>query len=190
MSALIVIAHPIVTALFQRGAFGPEEATATAGALAAFAIGLPAFVLVKVLSPGFFAREDTKTPVWCAGAGMVVNIVLNLILMQFLGHVGIALATGLAAWVNGGALAVILHRRGHLEADHPLEEAPAAHHGGKRSDGGRALGSQPLASAGVATGGLGRRIAEHWWAYGPGHTGRAACSWRRLSRWEQHRWPI
>ncbi|EKV30368.1 Putative peptidoglycan lipid II flippase MurJ [Caenispirillum salinarum AK4] len=121
MSGLIVIAHPIVTALFQRGAFGPLEAAATSGALAAFAVGLPAFVLIKVLSPGFFAREDTKTPVWCAGAGMVVNVVLNLILMQVLGHVGIALATGLAAWVNGGALAVILHRRGHFAPDARLK---------------------------------------------------------------------
>lgn len=121
MTGLIVIAQPIVTALFQRGAFGAAESVATAGALAAFAVGLPAFVLVKVLSPGFFAREDTKTPVWCAGAAMAVNIALNLVLMRVLGHVGIALATGIAAWVNGGALAVILARRGHFVPDARLK---------------------------------------------------------------------
>lgn len=121
MSGLMVIAHPIVTALFQRGAFGPVETAATAGALAAFAVGLPAFVLVKVLAPGFFAREDTKTPVWCAAWAMAVNIGLNLILMQVLGHIGIALATGIAAWVNGLALGVILYRRGQFVPDARLK---------------------------------------------------------------------
>lgn len=117
MTGLVVIAEPIVVALFQRGAFGIVEAEATAAALAAFAVGMPAYVLVKVLTPGFFARHDTKTPVWCAGAAMVVNVVLNLILMQVMGHVGIALATGIAAWVNAVALAVILARRDHLRLD-------------------------------------------------------------------------
>ncbi|GAA0582238.1 murein biosynthesis integral membrane protein MurJ [Caenispirillum bisanense] len=117
MTGLIVIATPIVIALFQRGAFGTAEAEATAGALAAFALGLPAYVLVKVLTPGFFARHDTRTPVWCAGIAMVVNVVLNLILMQTMGHVGIALATGIAAWVNAVGLAVVLQRRGHLALD-------------------------------------------------------------------------
>ena len=62
-TALIVIAEPIITVLFQRGAFTAEDTQATAGALVAFATGLPAYVLIKVLAPGFFAREDTRTPV-------------------------------------------------------------------------------------------------------------------------------
>src|SRR5690606_14971780 len=60
--ALAVLAAPILAVLFERGAFGPAETRATAAALAAFAAGLPAFVLVKVLAPGFFARHDTRTP--------------------------------------------------------------------------------------------------------------------------------
>jgi len=117
MAALIAIPQPIVTVLFQRGAFGAEAATATAGALAAFAAGLPAYVLIKALSPGFFAREDTATPVKIAAGAMVANVVLAVILMQFLAHVGIALATACSAWLNAGLLALMLARRGGLVLD-------------------------------------------------------------------------
>src|SRR5207249_6026945 len=72
-AALVVLAQPILTVLFERGAFGPAEAAATAAALAAFAVGLPAFVLVKVLAPGFFAQQDTATPVKIAIAAMAAN---------------------------------------------------------------------------------------------------------------------
>ena len=78
---------PIVTVLFERGAFGPAETRATADALMAFATGLPAYVLIRVLTPGFFAREDTSTPVRIAAVGIMVNIVLNLFLMELWGHV-------------------------------------------------------------------------------------------------------
>ena len=115
--ALLVIAEPIVTVLFQRGAFGPMESLATAQALMAYATGLPAYVLIRVLTPGFFAREDTKTPVKIAAWSMLANIILNLILMQIWGHVGIALASSLAAWMNAAGLAIALRRRGHLEFD-------------------------------------------------------------------------
>ena len=67
--ALFVMAVPIINVLFQRGSFGPPTRSQTAAALAAFALGLPAFVLIKVFSPGFFAREDTRTPMWFAGVG-------------------------------------------------------------------------------------------------------------------------
>ena len=121
-AALMVIALPIVTVLFERGAFGPAETRATADALMAYATGLPAYVLIRVLTPGFFAREDTKTPVRIAAAAMGINIVLNLILMQVWGHVGIAAASSIAAWVNAGALAVVLKRRGQLVIDKRLSE--------------------------------------------------------------------
>ena len=116
-AALIAIPGPIVTVLFQRGAFDPAAAEATAGALAAFAIGLPAYVLIKALTPGYFAREDTKTPVKIAVSAMIVNLVLAITLMQVMAHVGIALATAITAWINAGVLGVVLVRRGHLAFD-------------------------------------------------------------------------
>jgi len=115
--ALFVMAKPIIEVLFQRGSFGPADTIATSEALAAFAVGLPAFVLVKVFSPGFFAREDTRTPMWFAGITVAVNVVLSLALFPFLAHVGIAIATAASGWVNTALLAVALHRRGHFRAD-------------------------------------------------------------------------
>ncbi len=122
-AALIVISGPVVTVLFQRGAFGAAAADATAGALSAYAAGLPAYVLIRALLPGYYAREDTRTPVKIAAATVVANVVLAVILMQFLAHVGIALATALAAWCNAGALGLILLRRGHLEIDRRLRRS-------------------------------------------------------------------
>ncbi len=116
-AALVVIPGPIVTVLFQRGQFDATAAAATAWALAAFASGLPAYVVVKVLAPGFFARSDTTTPVVYAAIAMTANVGLSLALMLPLGHVGIALATALAAWLNAGLLAWGLWRRGHLALD-------------------------------------------------------------------------
>ena len=116
-AALMVIAAPVIRVLFERGSFGPVETAATAAALVAFAAGLPAYVLVKVLTPGFFAREDTATPVRIAGATMALNVVLNLILAGPLGHVGMALSTAIAAWFNVAALAFLLWRRGFFILD-------------------------------------------------------------------------
>lgn len=117
--ALGVAARPILDVLFERGAFGPAQAAATAGALTAYAFGLPAFVLVKVMAPGFFARQDTKTPVQIALVAMAVNVALtvSLGLLSPLAHVGIALATSIAGWVNALSLIVVLHRRGHFTLD-------------------------------------------------------------------------
>ncbi len=115
--ALAALAGPIFAVLFQRGAFTAADTAATAAALAAYAAGLPAFVLVKVVAPAFFARHDTKTPVKIAVAAMAVNLVLTLVLMQFLAHVGIALATTCAGWVNALSLLVVLVRRGHFRLD-------------------------------------------------------------------------
>jgi putative peptidoglycan lipid II flippase len=115
--ALAVLATPILSVLFQRGAFSAADTAATAAALSAYAAGLPAFVLVRVLAPGFFARHDTATPVKVAVAAMTTNLLLTLVLMQFLAHVGIALATTVAGWVNALTLLALLIRRGHFRFD-------------------------------------------------------------------------
>ncbi|WP_426954826.1 murein biosynthesis integral membrane protein MurJ [Muricoccus radiodurans] len=116
-AAQAALAWPIITALFQRGAFGAEAAAATSHALTAYAVGLPAFILVKAYLPGFFARGDTATPVKIGLAAVALNLALNLALTPWLQHVGIALATSLSAWANTAALALILRRRGHWHAD-------------------------------------------------------------------------
>jgi len=118
--ALAVIPHEIVSVLFQRVRFDAAAVDGTAAALTAFAFGLPAFVLNKVFSPGYFAREDTKTPMKFAIAGMIVNVALSIALFPVLKHVGIALATTLAGWVNTGLLIVVLWRRGHFAPDFKL----------------------------------------------------------------------
>lgn len=115
--ALVVIAHPIVVVLFERGAFGRGASDATAWALTAFAAGLPAYVLVKILQPGFFAREDMVTPLKYAAVSVAANVALSLALFSALGHIGIALATALAAWINTVLLFVTLRRRGFLTLD-------------------------------------------------------------------------
>jgi putative peptidoglycan lipid II flippase len=119
--ALALIAEPVVATLFGRGAFGPAEIRATAAALAVYATGLPAYVLAKALTPAFYAREDTATPVKISVACMVANLVLNILLMGPLLHVGIALATSLSAWLNVFLLARTLMRRGDLALDARLK---------------------------------------------------------------------
>ena len=124
--ALFVAAEPIIRVLFERGAFTTQDTEATAWALAAFAAGLPAFVLIKVLQPGFFANEDTRTPMRFAGVNLALNAVGSLMLFfgfkaaGFMPHVGIALATSLAAWVNAVMLWVTLKKRGQFVVDSRL----------------------------------------------------------------------
>ena len=115
--ALLVIPGPIIAILFERGAFDAADTAATAPALAAYAVGLPAFVAIKVLQPAFFAREDTWTPMWTGALSMVVNVVAAIVLFRAYGHVGIAAATSIAAWINTAQLLYILHARGHLAVD-------------------------------------------------------------------------
>lgn len=117
--ALAIAAQPIISVLFERGAFTAADTPATAYALAAFALGLPAFVLIKVFQPAFFAREDTATPMRYAAVNMVTNVVGSLVLFfafstaGFMPHVGIALATSIAGWIN----AVMLWRRLAAQGD-------------------------------------------------------------------------
>lgn len=118
--ALFIIAEPVIVMLFQRGAFGADMAAATAAALAVFALGLPAFVLIKIFQPGFFARLDTKTPVLVAVGAVILNVIAALALMPSLQHVGIAAASVISSWVNAACLAVLLYRRGALRLDRRL----------------------------------------------------------------------
>nr|WP_319384892.1 murein biosynthesis integral membrane protein MurJ [uncultured Roseibium sp.] len=118
--ALAVVPHEIVSVLFQRVRFDAAAVDGTAAALMAFSFGLPAFVLNKVFSPGYFAREDTKTPMKFAAVGMAVNVCLSLALFPVFKHVGIALATTIAGWVNTGLLIVVLYKRGHFVPDFAL----------------------------------------------------------------------
>ena len=96
--ALVVIATPLVSVLFQRGAFDATDTHATALALIVYGIGLPSFVLAKVLSPVFFARENTKTPFYFALVSMIVNAALAIGLMPYLGYLAAAIGTSTAGW--------------------------------------------------------------------------------------------
>ncbi len=101
MVAMLVIPQELIASIFQWGDRWDGKSTdAVAAALAAFAIGLPAYVLIKVLQPAYFARENTKTPMKIAAATVAVNIIGSLILFPIYKHVGIALATTIAGWVN------------------------------------------------------------------------------------------
>ena len=112
--ALVALAVPVVRVLFERGAFGPTDSENVAAALVAFSVGIPAFVLIRVLQPGFFSRKDTTTPTIFAAISVVINIVLSLSLFGSLRHVGIALATSISAWVNVLMLGAFLGKRGHF----------------------------------------------------------------------------
>ena len=118
--ALIVAREPIIEVLFGRGAFDAVAAFKSAQALAAYAVGLPAFVVVKVLVPAFFARGDTVAPVRIGIAAVGLNLALNLAFMTPLEHLGPPLASAVAAWANVIVLIVILVRRGHFAIDAPL----------------------------------------------------------------------
>ena len=119
-AGLWLLADPIIAVLFERGAFGPEATRATAQVLAGLALGLPAYVLAKVLAPGFFAVEDTRTPVRIAIVALLVNIAGAWLFAGALAHLGLALALSLASWVNALGLAAVLWRRGVLAPDRGL----------------------------------------------------------------------
>ena len=119
-AALIAIPLPIISVLFQHGAFTVADSAATALALGIYGAGLPAFVLVKALTPAFYAREDTATPFRFAVISMITNTVLSVALFQFIGFAGIVVGTVLASWLNIGMLSWKLRSRGHLAIDERL----------------------------------------------------------------------
>ncbi len=102
--ALVVLAEPMIITFYQRGEFGVDSVGPTAGSLKAFALGLLAFMAIKILASAYFSQLDTRTPVRYGVISMVTNMVLNLLFILPLQHIGIALATSLAAIVNAGLL--------------------------------------------------------------------------------------
>ncbi|NVD35613.1 murein biosynthesis integral membrane protein MurJ [Marinobacter lutaoensis] len=110
--ALVLLAEPLITTIFHYGQVTDRDVVMSAWSLRAYAVGLLAFMLIKVLAPGFFARQDTATPVRIGVIAMVANMVFNLALIVPLAHAGLALATSLSAWLNGFLLWRGLRREG------------------------------------------------------------------------------
>lgn len=124
MLGLMLLAGPMIATLFQYGEFAPADVAMAEMSLVAYAIGLLGFMLVKVLAPGFFARQDTRTPVRFGVYSMLANMLMNLLFVVPLAyagiegpHAGLALATGLAAFVNAGLLFRQLRREGVYRAE-------------------------------------------------------------------------
>lgn len=111
-AALAVCAPAFVTAFFVGGKFTAADGAIMAQIVVALVAGLPAYVVVKILNPGFFAREDTRTPVLSALVSLIFNIAVNLYVVQRFGIVGLAAATAASATLNCVILYTILHRRG------------------------------------------------------------------------------
>lgn len=109
--ALAVLSIPLLTTLFNYNQFSVNDVQQSASALQAFALGVGGFIFVKVLAPGFFARQDTTTPMRIAVVSVVANILLSLLLVGHLQHTGLALAISLAAWLNSSLLLIVLLRR-------------------------------------------------------------------------------
>jgi putative peptidoglycan lipid II flippase len=117
-AALLVMSEPIVRVLYERGAFAATNSTPIVSAvLAIFGLGLPAFVLIKAFTPGYFAREDTRTPMYFAAISVVVNVSVALTLFPKIGAAGIATASAIAGWANALMLLGVLVWRGHWGRD-------------------------------------------------------------------------
>lgn len=112
--ALVVAAGPIIGALYQGGEYSMADSQVTANILAILVTGLPAYVLVKVLTPAFYARKDVKTPVWIAMSILAAGIVANFLLIPVMGIYSLATVTSASAWINFGLLFIILFIRGHF----------------------------------------------------------------------------
>ena len=120
--AIFIIAEPIIGSFFERGEFTVNDKILSAKALQAFAVGVPAYVLVKILAPIFFSRQDTATPMKIAIFCVFINFLFNIILMQFYQHVGIAIATAIASWLNCLLLFYILLKSKEFVFDKLLKE--------------------------------------------------------------------
>ena len=105
---LYLLATPLLTTIFQHGAFSVRDVEMSALALRAIAVGVTGIIFIKVLAPGFFAQQDTKTPVKVAVIAVVVNIILSIVLVKSMAHAGLALALSMSAWVNASLLFCIL----------------------------------------------------------------------------------
>ncbi|MDF2178232.1 murein biosynthesis integral membrane protein MurJ [Aliiglaciecola sp. CAU 1673] len=115
-AGLMVLAEPMMMVLFERGAFDAQDSQNASYSLIAYGSGLVSFMLVKVLAPGFFSRQDTKTPVRYGIWAMTANMVFNIILAIPFGYVGLAIATAMSATLNAALLYQKLHRLGVYQA--------------------------------------------------------------------------
>ena len=113
-AGLYILSFPIIHILFERGAFISEDTFYTSKVLSIFAIGLPAYILIKILVTCFFAREDTRTPLYVSVISVIVNIVLSILLISTMREMGIALATAISAWINAIILFLILRKENNL----------------------------------------------------------------------------
>jgi putative peptidoglycan lipid II flippase len=111
MLGLILLRQPIVHLFFEHGTFTAHDTAETALAVLCYSIGLWAFGGVRIIVSAFYSLQDTRTPAISAAIAVAANLVFSLLLMSFLGAAGLALATALAAMVNGGILVAVLHRR-------------------------------------------------------------------------------
>jgi putative peptidoglycan lipid II flippase len=111
MAGLILLRTPIVHLFFEHGSFTGQDTAATALVVLCYAVGLWAFGGVRIIVAAFYSLQDTKTPAISAAIAVAANILFSLALMSSLGAAGLALATALAAMVNGGILVVVLNRR-------------------------------------------------------------------------------
>lgn len=118
--AFIIVPDELIHVLLERSSFSAEATAQTSLTLMAYAAGLPAYVLAKVFVPGYFARNDTKTPLKFAVVALFINVGLNLILMQYFAHVGLAMATAISAWINVIMLSSGLILRGHYTVEKKL----------------------------------------------------------------------
>ena len=112
MAALLIFPEPMIATLFNRGAFGASDVAATVMALRGYGVGIMGIVAVKVLAPGFYARQDIRTPVRIAIVVLVMTQLFNVVFVPWLKHAGLALSIGLGALVNATWLYVGLRRRG------------------------------------------------------------------------------
>jgi len=119
-AGLYILSFPIIHILFERGAFLAEDTFYTSKVLSIFALGLPAYILIKILVTCFFAREDTKTPLYVSIVSVIVNIVLSILLISSMREMGIALATAISAWINAILLFLILYKDNNLYLESKL----------------------------------------------------------------------
>lgn len=117
---LAALSGPIMSLLFEGGRMSAEDAGKSALVLSLLVAGLPAYVLIKVLAPGFYARKDVKTPVLVGLAALAAGVASNFALVPRLGLPALPLSTALTAWLNALVLYVILHRRGHYRLHGPV----------------------------------------------------------------------
>ena len=196
LAAFLVIPELIMRALFMRGAFSAADAAAAGHTLAAYAIGLLPFVLIRSAVATFFARGDTATPVKAALIGVAVNIAFKIALMGPLAQVGLALATSIGAWINLGLIVYFAHRAGHM-THRRAAAALGAQIDRRRHRAGRRAGAGAGAAAACAgrhqaaryrraggAGGARRRALRrhHCLAFRAGLASRVSCQTARLKR--------